>query len=360
MIGDMILVDATVHGYNWTEPNWAIPEARITSQAGPGFHASVTRDDAYRLSAEEFGRDWQADELAEILFLESPIDLVVHHGTPIYDFYKDGHSATHKGFELRDLAPGRVLVYAGLNPYDGKKALDEMERLHKEHGGIDGVKVYAATYGGGHTTEVALDDPKLGFPFVEKALELGIRVISTHKAIPFGPVHPAPYGVRDLPEVCARYPEMNFEIVHTGFAFVEETALLVGSFANVWCNLEVSGSFVINAPRRFGEFMGKFLASGGEDRILFSSGCAFVHPMQTVNEILKYEMPRDLVEGWGYPEITETVKRKVLGENLLRLHGIDANGLALLTANDEWAKRRAALGEVEPWSHLRARMRALA
>jgi hypothetical protein len=357
VIGDMIIADATVHGYNWTESNWAIPEARITSQAGPGFHASVTRDDAYRLNAEEFGRDWQADELAEVLFLESPIDLVVHHGTPIYDFYKDGHSATHKGFELRDLAPGRVLVYAGLNPYDGKKALDEMERLHKEHG-IDGVKVYAATYGAGHTTEVALDDPKLGFPFVEKALELGIRVISTHKAIPFGPVHPAPYGMRDLPEVCARYPEMNFEVVHTGFAFVEETALLVGSFANVWCNLEVSSSFVINAPRRFGEFLGKFLASGGEDRILFSSGCAFVHPMQTVHEILKYEMPRDLVEGWGYPELTDTVKRKVLGENLLRLHGIDADALKLHTANDDWARRRAALGEVEPWSHLRARMRA--
>jgi uncharacterized protein len=356
VIGDMILVDATVHGYNWTEPNWAIPEARITSQAGPGFHASVTRDDAYRLSAEEFSRDWQADELAEILFLESPIDLVVHHGTPIYDFYKDGHSATHKGFELRDLAPGRVLVYAGLNPYDGRKALDEMERLHREHG-IDGVKVYAATYAGGHTTEVALDDPKLGFAFVEKALELGIRVISTHKAIPFGPVHPAPYGMRDLPEVCARYPEMNFEVVHTGFAFVEETALLVGSFANVWCNLEVSSSFVINAPRRFGEFMGKFLASGGEDRILFSSGCAFVHPMQTVDEILKYQMPRDLVEGWGYPELTDTVKRKVLGENLLRLHGIDRNALAVLTSHDDWARRRAALGEVEPWSHLRSRMR---
>jgi predicted TIM-barrel fold metal-dependent hydrolase len=357
VIGDMIIADATVHGYNWTESNWAIPEARITSQAGPGFHASVTRDDAYRLTAEEFGRDWQADELAEILFLESPIDLAVHHGTPIYDFYKDGHSATEKGFQLRDLAPGRVLVYGAVNPFEGKKALDEMEHMAKERG-IDGIKVYAATYSNGHTTEVALDDPKLGFPFIEKALELGIKVIATHKAIPFGPVHPAPYGMRDLPEACARYPEMNFEIVHTGFAFVEETALLVGSFANVWCNLEVSSSFVINAPRRFGEFMGKFLASGGEDRILFSSGCAFVHPMQTVYEILKYQMPRDLIEGWGYPDITETVKRKVLGENLLRMHGIDAGALQLHTAHDEWARRRAALGEVEPWSHLRARMRA--
>jgi predicted TIM-barrel fold metal-dependent hydrolase len=357
VIGDKIIVDATVHGYNWTESNWAIPEARITSQAGPGFHASVTRDDAYRLSAEEFGRDWQAEELEEILFLESPIDLAIYHGTPIYDFYKDGHSATGKGLRMREHAPERVLVYGDVNPFEGRKALDRVEHLAKDHG-VNGLKVYAATYAGGHTTEVALDDPKLGFPFIEKALEMGIHVIATHKAIPFGPVHPAPYGIRDLPEVCARYPEMNFEIVHTGFAFVEETALLVGSFANVWCNLEVSSSFVINAPRRFAEFMGKFLASGGEDRILFSSGCAFVHPMQTINEILAFESPRDLVEGWGYPPITETTKRKILGENALRLHGIDPEDLKARTRDDEWARRRAALGEVAPWSHLRARMGA--
>jgi predicted TIM-barrel fold metal-dependent hydrolase len=359
VIGDMIITDATVHGYNWTEANWAIPEARITSAAGPGFHASVTRDDAYRLNAEEFGRDWQADELEEVLFLESPIDLVVYHGTPIWDFYKDGHSATEKGFRMREDAPGRVLVYGAVNPFEGKKALDDMERMAKEQG-VDGIKVYAATYSNGKTHEIALDDPKLGFPFIEKALELGIRVIATHKAIPFGPVHPAPYGMRDLPEACARYPEMNFEVVHTGFAFVEETALLVGSFANVWCNLEVSSSFVINAPRRFAEFMGKFLASGAEDRILFSSGCAFVHPMQTIEEILDFTMPQDLVEGYGYPPLTEQTKRKILGENLLRLHNIDAGALQLHTATDEWARRRAALGPVEPWSHLRQRMRALA
>src|SRR5258708_19019070 len=308
----MIIADATVHGYNWTESNWAIPEARITSQAGPGSHAAVGGDDASRLTAEEFGRDWQAEDLAEVLFLESPIDLAVHHGTPIYDFYKDGHSATEKGFALRELAPERVLVYGGVNPYEGQKALDEMERMVKEHG-INGIKVYAATYAKGHTTEVALDDPKLGFPFIEKALSLGIKVIATHKAIPFGPVHPAPYGMRDLPEACARYPEMNFEVVHTGFAFVEETALLVGSFANVWCNLEVSSSFVINAPRRFGEFMGRFLASGGEDRILFSSRCAFVPPTQTVVEILKFAKPRPLVEGYRSPATTQEVKGKILG-----------------------------------------------
>jgi hypothetical protein len=28
-------------------------------------------------------------------------------------------------------------------------------------------------------------------------------------------------------------------------------------------------------------------------------------------------------EGYGYPQLTDQAKRKILGENLLRLHGID-------------------------------------
>jgi hypothetical protein len=29
------------------------------------------------------------------------------------------------------------------------------------------------------------------------------------------------------------------------------------------------------------------------------------------------------VEGYGYPQLTEQAKRKILGKNLLRLHGMD-------------------------------------
>ena len=31
----------------------------------------------------------------------------------------------------------------------------------------------------------------------------------------------------------------------------------------------------------------------------------------------------DLVEGYGYPQLTDQAKKKILGENLLRLHGMD-------------------------------------
>ena len=31
----------------------------------------------------------------------------------------------------------------------------------------------------------------------------------------------------------------------------------------------------------------------------------------------------DLCAGYGYPQLTDQAKRKILGENLLRLHGMD-------------------------------------
>jgi hypothetical protein len=33
--------------------------------------------------------------------------------------------------------------------------------------------------------------------------------------------------------------------------------------------------------------------------------------------------PEDLSAGNGYPQLTDQAKRKILGENLLRLHGMD-------------------------------------
>jgi len=35
------------------------------------------------------------------------------------------------------------------------------------------------------------------------------------------------------------------------------------------------------------------------------------------------QIPEDLCAGYGYPQLTDQAKRKILGENLLRLHGID-------------------------------------
>ena len=38
---------------------------------------------------------------------------------------------------------------------------------------------------------------------------------------------------------------------------------------------------------------------------------------------MDFQIPEDLCAGYGYPQLTDQAKRKILGENLLRLHGLD-------------------------------------
>jgi hypothetical protein len=40
---------------------------------------------------------------------------------------------------------------------------------------------------------------------------------------------------------------------------------------------------------------------------------------------MDFQIPQDLCDGYGYPQLTDTAKRKILGENLLRLHGLDVD-----------------------------------
>lgn len=352
MLGDMIIADAVVHGYNWTPENFAIPASAVGANGTAAFHRFMSGDDPSQLQAHEFLRNWGVDELEEALFLESPLDIVAHHGTPLWDMYKDGLADTEKGFELRRRNPDRVLVYAAVNPFHGEKALREIEEYAER--GANAIKVYAARYQDGRTYAQPLDDPEFGFPFIQKVLDCGIRIIGTHKVIPIGPVKSGPFGMFDIPTVCTTFPEMQFEVVHAGFAFVEETAFL-SSLSNCWLNLEASASLIFRAPRRFAEFFGAFLQRGFTDRIMFGSGCTFTHPAPSIQAILDFEMPEDLVEGYGYPAMTDAIKRGVLGGNFLRLHGIDEAELRLKIADDDWSRRRAEHGIAEPWSHVRER-----
>jgi predicted TIM-barrel fold metal-dependent hydrolase len=351
----MVVVDAVVHGYNWPAENWAIPEAAMACEGIAEFHGFLSPDDPSRLSKAEFLRNWQVADIEEALFVESPVDLAVFHGTPIFDFFKDGHSDTRKGYQMRTRNPDRVFVYGAVNPLEGKKALDEMERLVNDHN-VNGIKIYAAAYSQGKTHPISLDDPEFGFPFIERAIKLGVRVIATHKALPVGPVNSHPYGMGDIPGAAARFPEMNFEIVHSGFAFLEETAMLAGAFPNVWFNLEVSASLAINAPRRFAEFMGLLLLNGAGDRLIHASGCPLVHPRPPIEALLSFEMPEELVAGYGYPRMTDELKRGILGENFLRLHNVNVEEFKLKISNDAWSKKRAEAPNAEPWSHFRRRV----
>ena len=65
----------------------------------------------------------------------------------------------------------------------------------------------------------------------------------------------------------------------------------------------------------FAEILGKLLFWCGEDKIIYGSEASIFHPQWALRAFMGLLDPRGPVR---------RAKRKILGENLLRLHGIDA------------------------------------
>jgi predicted TIM-barrel fold metal-dependent hydrolase len=130
----------------------------------------------------------------------------------------------------------------------------------------------------------------------------------------------------------------------------------LGRYPNVWANFEVTASLMLAQPRDFAKILGELLMWAGPDQIMFATGATLVHPQPVIEEFWdNFQIPREMREEYGYPKVTEDVKRKILSENALRFLGKDPEELRETVQNDEWAKRRAEQSErPEPWSSLEA------
>ena len=57
-------------------------------------------------------------------------------------------------------------------------------------------------------------------------------------------------------------PDLNFEIVHAGLAFADETAHAIARFPNVYANLEITTLLMHHGPGLFREIIGLFPVLG--------------------------------------------------------------------------------------------------
>ena len=334
---DSLVIDAVLHAYNLTDDNYRDETAKSLASATYGLlHLT---GDAGLISEQEYNHDWSVDEVAQLAFVESDIDLAVYHGVPLDDYFRDGLSSNEKGVEMKRRWPERVMFYGAINPFEGEAALEKAEFFVKECG-ASGLKFYPERYSPDKPVEPMLfDDPKI-WVFLEKAIELGVPV-AVHKFAAAGPGRADNYRLGDIEYAAKQYPELQFEVVHSGFAFLEETSMLLQRFPNVWANLEMTTALIKGMKGRFTSALGQLLASGAGDRIVFATGCSLLHPQPIIDELRALEMPRDLVEGWGYPPLTDGVKAGILGGNYCRLHNIDVEATRRAIADDEFAKHRA-------------------
>jgi predicted TIM-barrel fold metal-dependent hydrolase len=160
------------------------------------------------------------------------------------------------------------------------------------------------------------------------------------------------YRMDDIDAAAAAFPDLQFEVVHGGFAFIEETAFQLARFPNVWVNLETTSNLAVAKPGAFQRVIAGLITHAGEsalDRLMWASGASVLHPEPPLKWFWEhFHFPEEMREREGLPEITEEVKRKILGLNYLRMHGLDPKTIAKNIEGDEFAIARAK-GKAAPF-----------
>ena len=322
MIKDAFVFDGVAHPFHFDPKNAYGRPAEMFSNHLYAFHSALTPDDRPKLPPEEFLHDWTVDEIRHMVYDESDTDMLVAMPLPLTDLYRDGLSPWEDCADLASRDQERTVLWGSVNPLEGRGALDLMERQVKEFG-AKAFKFYNVRYDFGSPFPWRMDDQRVAFPVFEKAQDLGINLIGVHKGVPLGPQPVEATQTWDMDGAAAAFPDINFVIFHVGLPFIDETCWQLIRHPNLFASIAATINFVVRAPRMFAEIMGKLLFWCGEDKIVYGSEAPLFHPQWALEAFMDFAIPQDLCDGYGYPQLTEQAKRKILGENLLKLHGMD-------------------------------------
>jgi hypothetical protein len=234
--------------------------------------------------------------------------------------------------EVKQRWPERtVMLGGGLTPNQGMgETLDRLQ-LFVEKYKISGLKLY--TFDSTPKRGWWFDDQKKAYPIWEKCRKLGVKNIGCHKGIPFGQFMARYAHPEDLDAVCDDFRDLNFIAYHSAWPYHGELAALKG-FKPQRQNLfsEVGSTFaatVTNRPLECAHVLGTLLRDLGTDSVLWGTdSCLWGNPQWQIEAFRKFRIPDQLVEGHGYPQLTDEVKAKVFGQNAARVWNLKSTTAA--------------------------------
>jgi uncharacterized protein len=202
------------------------------------------------------------------------------------------------------------------------------------------------------------DDEEVAYPTFEliqknyerlKERRPGFNNICVHKGLAPGPPDPLRGHPGDLPKAARDWPKLNFISYHSciqpnffmadtleevkagkmrggvpNISWTTEYAQLVQDLPNCYAEIGTTwASSVVTFPTIAAHIMGQLLKFMGEDRIVFGSDSVWYgSPQWQIDALWRFQIPETMREKYGYPELTETAKRKILGLNSAKLYGI--------------------------------------
>lgn len=348
--GEYFIVDAVAHAYNQSPEN---RKTKLQTINGAYVYHQMTNPPEHRLTEAQWARDWTPEPFMDVMLLESQTDVVCMHSVPLFEYARDGLVSNAKGAYLKKHYPNRVVWYGALDlgePQDRVFALAEELRAQ----GADAIKLYpsGANHQTGKHVDWLMDDRQIAFPVFEHLHKLGFRDVAVHKVLEYDILPEAKkrvYGVNDIAQAAKTYSDMNFHLVHAGWALMENTILLMQEHPNVVAVLEGPMLWPIIDQERFDLFMSRFLNAGLIDRMLYSSAATNPHPRWTIEAFARYQPPAGADFALSHAD-----KAKIFGANFCRIHGIDLQARKAAIADDRFSRYKHEQGLRKPWSAVTA------
>ena len=196
--------------------------------------------------------------------------------------------------------PGQFVGFASVDPWKGKRAVDEMQRAINELGLI-GAKFHPGI-------QAFYPNDKQFYPLYERISELGVPALFHTGTNGLGAGTPGGMGVKldfsrpiYLDHVAADFPGLTIIGAHPAWPWHEEMLAIIGHKSNVF--MDLSGWSPKYIPKAImDEARGRL-----QDRILFGSDYPFITPSRWLSDF-------ETLGGF-----TAEVTRKILHDNAARL-----------------------------------------
>jgi predicted TIM-barrel fold metal-dependent hydrolase len=316
-----IVFDAVVHMHDYRDEMLLNEDSRFLQRATKR-DLTWTAKRGQAVSYEAAERPPALSWANKALFEESDTDFAMVQTVPLFSLFKDGMAPARLAHEFAQSNSERVFFCGGVDPiYQGiKGAAVEMERQVKEWGAVS-VKFYQAQ---SMTQWWSADDRTVAYPLYEKAQELGLKLVQFHKGLPLGRQRVETLRPNDLQQAAYDFPDLTFGIHHMGDPYISETINIASRFGNIVLILPLLFNQYFVQPTPMLHRLGEALLHVGPDRLCYGTD-AFLWPkVQLYIDLLsKMEIPERLQDEYGYPPLTDEVKRKILGENFASVLGIN-------------------------------------
>ena len=251
----------------------------------------------------------------------------------------------------------RLMLHGRVNPNQAGdlEAMDELAGKWK----VCAWKTYTQ-FGPGGRGFFLHEEP--GLRMIERARKLGVRIITVHKGLPFGPQSYEHSQCSDIGVVARQFPDVAFMVYHSGYvagkperAFSGEgsgdgidTLILslqknrVAPNGNVYAELGSTWRFLMRDPESAAHALGKLFKYVGADNVLWGTDSIWYgSPQDQIQAFRAFQISAELRERHGYPEITPALRAKVFGLNACKPYGISTDEAKKRMRRDKVAREKA-------------------